>query len=85
MDTMESMVANLDTWIPGYLDTWIPGYLDTLIPGCLDTWWGTHNMVWSPHTWWLGQLWWGAKPPCMWAPHHVCGLPPMYGFPTMYH
>ena len=25
-----------------------------------------------------------ARPPCMCAPHHVSGLPTMYGFPTMY-
>ena len=31
---------------------------------------GNPYMVGSPHTWWPG--------------HHVCGLPTMYGFPTMY-
>ena len=87
MDTMESRVVDLDTWIP---DTWWGTH----------TWWGayihggelTYMVAW--------QLWWGlrlgfqtARPLApnlathqSWPSHHLCGLPTMYvglyGFPT---
>ena len=64
-----------------WLDIWIPGYL---IP---DTWGGTRTL-WGAHVhgveptfmvaWALFLKIWLARPPCMWAPHLVCGFPAMY-------
>ena len=48
---------------------------------------GKPDMVGSPHTWWPGQparLASHQSWPAGWPGHHVCGLPTMYGFPTMY-
>ena len=47
---------------------------------------------WGTHTWWGAHIH-GGEPtymvgargaPLPRGPHHVCGLPTMYGFPTMY-
>ena len=40
-------------------------------------------MVGNPHTWWGAHIngvlaGWLARPPCLWAPHHVCGFPTMH-------
>ena len=57
---------------------------------------GKPHMVGSPHTWWLGQAGGPGGAPGRprgraplashqsWPSHHVCELPTICGFPTMY-
>ena len=86
----------LDTWIPlikihggeakymvgkpymvGSPHTWWPGQ------PAGQLWWGARldggQGGWSPSNLAPHQSW-----PAGWQGHHVCGLPTMYGFPTMY-
>ena len=69
---------------------------EILIPNTLDqnTWWGSHTW-WAAHihgglasqqaSFGGGPGWMGARGARGAGPgHHVCGLPTMYGFPTMY-
>ena len=59
MDTMESMVGDLDA---GIADTWWGTH----------TWWRA-RIQFGAHIVWTHIV--AGWPGCMWAPHYVCGLP----------